>query len=185
MASRSVDPFLQVSHLRPIDHSHYNSNGRFLCYAYCIMTPCYLSLLYYSHINPRRAHSVDSRPADCSSLQNSGRRSSILASHAWSMEHTHSRLTAFCPGLPGWAGTRKVKPIWIFLKQEIVSSSGISWAICKSALRSRQTTTPAPHHSVSYRLDAFPATQPTASKHWRLYLKYGTVSQKKLETVKL
>jgi len=27
-----------------------------------------------------------------------------------------------------------------------VSGSGISWAMCKSALRSRQTTTPAPHH---------------------------------------
>ena len=25
---------------------------------------------------------------------------------------------AFFPGLPGWAGTRKVKPIWILLKQE-------------------------------------------------------------------
>jgi len=29
-----------------------------------------------------------------------------------------------------------------------VSGSGISWAICKSAPRSRQITTPAPHHSV-------------------------------------
>jgi len=42
--------------------------------------------------------------------------------------HTHTRLTALCPGLPGWDGTRKVKPIWILLEQEIVSSSGISWA---------------------------------------------------------
>jgi len=25
---------------------------------------------------------------------------------------------ALFPGLPGWAGTRKVKPIWILLKQE-------------------------------------------------------------------
>jgi len=31
--------------------------------------------------------------------------------------HTHTRLTTLCPGLPGWAGTRKVKPIWILLKQ--------------------------------------------------------------------
>ena len=62
--------------------------------------------------------------------------------------HTHTRLTALCPGLPRWAGTRKVKPVWILLKQETVSGSGISWAICKSAPRSRQTTTPAPHHSV-------------------------------------
>ena len=44
------------------------------------------------------------------------------------------------------SGYRK-KPIWILLKQETVSGSGISWAICKSAPRSRQITTPAPHHS--------------------------------------
>ena len=31
----------------------------------------------------------------------------------------------------------------------------------------RQTTTPAPHHSVFYRPDALPAAQPTVSKHWR------------------
>ena len=79
--------------------------------------------------------------------------------------HTHTRLTALFPGLPGWAGTKKVKPIWILLKQETVSGSGISWAICKSAPRSRQITTPAPHHSVFYRPDALPAAQPTASKH--------------------
>ena len=79
----------------------------------------------------------------------------------------HTRLTTLCPGLPGWAGTRKVKPIWILLKQQTVSGSGISWTICKSASRSRQRTTPAPHHSVFYRPDALPATQPTASKYWR------------------
>jgi len=59
--------------------------------------------------------------------------------------HTHTHLTSLFPGLPGSAGTRKVKPIWILLKQEAVSGSGISWAICKSAPRSRQITTPAPH----------------------------------------
>ena len=46
--------------------------------------------------------------------------------------HTHARLTAPCPGVPGWAGTRKVKPVWILLEQETVSGSGISWAICVS-----------------------------------------------------
>ena len=58
--------------------------------------------------------------------------------------HTHTRLTALFPGLPGWAGIRKVKPIWILLKQETVSGSGISWAICKCASRSRQITMPGP-----------------------------------------
>ena len=63
------------------------------------------------------------------------------------------------------AGTRKVKPIWILLKQETVSGSGISWAVCKSAPRPRQITMPAPHLSVFYRPDALPAVQPTVSKH--------------------
>jgi len=52
------------------------------------------------------------------------------------------------------------------MKQETVSGIGISLAICKFAPRSRQITTPGPHHSVFYRPDALPATQPTASKHW-------------------
>jgi len=81
--------------------------------------------------------------------------------------HTHTCLTALFSGLPGWAGTRKVKPIWLLLKQKTVSGSGISWDICKSAPRSRQITMPATHHSVFYRSDALPAAQPTASKHWR------------------
>ena len=66
------------------------------------------------------------------------------------------------PGLPGWAGTRKVKPIWILLKQETVSGSGISWATCKSAPRSRQITMPAPHHSVFLQAGC-PSCHPTNS----------------------
>jgi len=34
--------------------------------------------------------------------------------------HTHPFNGPF-PGLPGWAGTRKVKPIWILLKHETVA----------------------------------------------------------------
>ena len=60
---------------------------------------------------------------------------------------------------------QKGKTIFILLKQGTVSGSGISWAICKSAHRSRQITTPAPHRSVFYRPVALPAAQPTASKH--------------------
>jgi len=48
---------------------------------------------------------------------------------AWSDSHTHTHpFDGLFPGLPGWAGTRKVKPIWISLKQETVTGSGISWA---------------------------------------------------------
>jgi len=82
---------------------------------------------------------------------------------AW---NTHT-FNGICPELPGWAGTRKVNPIWILLNQDTVSGSGISWAICKSASRSRQITIPAPHHSVFYSPDALHAARPTVSKHWR------------------
>ena len=57
---------------------------------------------------------------------------------------------------------QKGKPIWILLKQEIVSGSAISWAICKSASRSREITTPAPHHSVFLQAGC-PSCRPTNS----------------------
>ena len=88
--------------------------------------------------------------------------------------HTHTCLTALFPRLPGWAGTRKVKPIWILLKQETVSGSGISWATWKSAPHSRQITMPAPHHSVFYRTDAFlPPNQQRQSTEGKVYSKNG------------
>ena len=43
-----------------------------------------------------------------------------------------------------------------------MSGSGISWAICKSAPRSRQITTPAPHHSVFLQTGC-PSCRPTNS----------------------
>ena len=89
--------------------------------------------------------------------------------------HTHTCLTALFPGLCRWASTRKVKPIWILLKQETVIGSGVSWAIYKSAHLCRQITMPSPQHSVFYRPDALPATQPTASKHWRHW--YGALCE--------
>ena len=98
-----------------------------------------------------------------------GSSTNFPSSSSWkpsniSHAHAHTRLTALFHGLPGWVSTRKIKPVWILLKQETVCGRGISWAICKSATRSRQMTKPATHHD---RPDAFPTTQPTASKHWR------------------
>ena len=96
--------------------------------------------------------------------------STVLLSMSLCPTHTHTH--PFNGPLSGttqvrWYQSRKVKPVWILLKQETASGSGISWAICKSAHRSRQITMPAPHHSVFYRPGALPATQPTVSKHWR------------------
>jgi len=77
--------------------------------------------------------------------------------------HTHTRLTAFFRDyIPGCAGTREAKPIWILLKQETVSGSGFRWAICKSAPCSRQITTPATHHSVFLQAGC-PFCRPTNS----------------------
>ena len=76
--------------------------------------------------------------------------------------HTHTPVQwSFVRDYPG-----ELEPIWILLKQETLSGSGISWAICKSAPRSRQITMPTPQHSVFYRPDALPDAQPTALKHW-------------------
>jgi len=80
--------------------------------------------------------------------------------------NTRTRFNVPLSGTTQVSRYQKGKPIWILLQQEIVSGSGISWDICKSAPRSRQITTPAPHHSsFFYRPDALPAAQPTASKH--------------------
>ena len=75
-------------------------------------------------------------------------------------DHTHTRLTALFLGLPRWAGTWKVNQSGFYWSKR-------QWVAVASAPYSRQTTTPVPHHSVFYRLDALPATQPTVSKHWR------------------
>ena len=83
--------------------------------------------------------------------------------------HTHPFNGPFS-GTTRWAGTRKVKPIWILLKQETASGSSISWAIYKSAFHCRQITTPAPHHSLFYRPDAFPAAQRQNTKGIRIQL---------------
>ena len=85
----------------------------------------------------------------------------MSACYYWNT-HTHTRLMALFPGLPGWASTRKVKPILILLKQETMSGSGISWATCKSASRSRQITMPVPHQS-SFLQAGCPSWCPTNS----------------------
>ena len=98
--------------------------------------------------------------------------------------HTHTRLTALFPGLPGWASTRKVKPIWILLKQETVSGSGISWAICKSALRSREITTPAPHHSVfTGRIPFLPPNQQRQSIECTVHSANLSRKQKRIQNL--
>ena len=86
--------------------------------------------------------------------------------------HTHP-FNGTLSGTTQVSRTRQVKPIWILLEQEIVSGSGISWALCKSAPHSRQTTMPAPHYSAfTGRMPFLPPNQQcqsTESTHTRLH----------------
>ena len=88
--------------------------------------------------------------------------------------HTHTRLTAHCPGLPRWSGTRQLKPIWILLKQEIVTTtttdSEWQWhqlghmQVCTSL----QTDNHASTSLLSFLQAECPSCrQPRVWKHWR------------------
>jgi len=129
--------------------------------------PCIYMHIKGHHVDINTAYQVHYHMATERSVQSNLSKWMSLKwiTHLHTHTHTHTRLVALFLGLPRSAGTRKVKPIWILLKQETVSGSGISWAVCKSATRSRQITMPSPHHSIFYRPDALPAAQPTASKH--------------------
>ena len=106
-----------------------------------------------------------------------------------------THLMTIFSGLAGWAGTRKVKPIRILLKQETKSGSGISWTICKSAPRSRQITTPACHHTVFLQARCSSCCPTNSVKQWRQKYNNGIIiiiiiiivhlaSQNKNQTVK-
>jgi len=97
--------------------------------------------------------------------------------------HTHTHTHPFNGPFSGTTQVGRYHAIWISLKQETVSGSGISWAICKSAPRSRQTTTPAPHHSVfTGRMPFLPPNQQCQSTEglfscpisWVVYLSEQT-----------
>ena len=70
--------------------------------------------------------------------------------------HTHTGLTALCLGLHGWAGTRKVKPIWIFLKQWHQLSH---MQVCTSLQTDNNASTP----SLSFLQAGCPSCHPTNS----------------------
>jgi len=62
-------------------------------------------------------------------------RLSWISISLWAHTHTHTsflRPSGLCPELHGWAST---EPVWMLLKQETMSGSGVNCAICKSALR--------------------------------------------------
>jgi len=70
-----------------------------------------------------------------------------------------THLTAFFSGTTRVSRYKKGKTNLDFTE---ASGSGISWAICKSAPRSKQITAPAPHHS-SFLQARCPSCRPTNS----------------------
>jgi len=62
---------------------------------------------------------------------------------------------------------QKGKSFWILLEQEMMVCQWHQMDHMQIICISLQITMPVPHHSVFYRPDALPATQPTASNHWR------------------
>jgi len=66
------------------------------------------------------------------------------------------RLSVFCPGLPGWASVRKVKPKRIWISWSKRQCQWCQMGHMQTCTSPRQITMPAPYHSFFYRLDALP-----------------------------
>jgi len=108
--------------------------------------------------------------------------------HTRQSVHLHTHTHPFTGPLSGTTPVsryQKGKTIWILLEHETVSGSGIRRATCKSAARSRQMTTPAPHCSV-FLQPGCPSCRPTnsvkalkATKHTFTNRKKCTITQNK------
>jgi len=68
------------------------------------------------------------------------------------------------PGQPEYAGTRKVEPVWILMKQEMIDRVALASPgsyVSHLHLAADRKATPAPHHSIFYSLYALSDAQPT------------------------
>ena len=86
-----------------------------------------------------------------------------------------------------WVGWyQKDKPFWILLKQEMTRwqwhQLNHMQIICTSLQTDNHASTSSLH--IFYRLNALPATQPTASKHWRSHRISETVQYRRIVSVK-
>ena len=114
-------------------YSHQDINGRYIqqrstvyslstgasrhvhssCLSFVLTTiqPAIIIIYYNGRVQSRKRTNV------VAGLQNTLRLLTRLSYHIHTQlsdnTHTHTRLPALCQGLPGWAGTSKVKPIWI------------------------------------------------------------------------
>ena len=116
----------------------------------------------YRHNQSCRGREVSRGTLRSSFVQSALRSSTLYYTKQHTHTHTQHTFNGSLSRTTRVSRYRKVKPIWILLKQETVSGSGISWAICKSAPHSRQITTPAPHRS-SFLQTGCPSWCPTNS----------------------
>ena len=89
----------------------------------------------------------------------------------WTADHTHTPVQR--PFVRDYQVSRyqKAKTNLDFTETKTVSGSSISWAICKSASRSRHITTPTPHHSIfTGRMPFVPANQQRQGTEGRPHL---------------
>ena len=78
----------------------------------------------------------------------------------------HNRFTALFPGPPGWAGaTRELLDFMVQGDWEINRGRHTNHLAGRHSIRTQQCSPPP--SPIFYRPDAFPASQPTVSKHWR------------------
>ena len=75
--------------------------------------------------------------------------------------YTHTRLMALCPGLPGEPVPERRNQSGFLLKQETVSGSGISWAICQvcTSLQTDNHTSTPPLSFFTGRMPFLPLNQ--------------------------
>ena len=122
---------------------------------------------------------VDQLPASiqCSDRSNKGHwtdyklpRDAISKRYKYitlSLSLSLSILTAIFPGGPGLASTR-MSPFWIVLVQRMMYVVVTTGAMMyKAPVKSSPSTN---QHSVFYRSDVHPVTQPTVSKHIHNYI---------------
>ena len=94
--------------------------------------------------------------------------SRLLGKYWTSNYYYYIRLIAFSSMTTWVSQHQKGKPFWILLEQEMMGWQWQQLDHMKIICTALQTDNHASTSPLSfYRPDAFPATQPTASKHWR------------------
>ena len=137
--------------------AHLGSPGKRAVKRVCVLKLCFLHWFCYFQsrlLGPVAPGSVHFKrqltQCHCHDNCRSCDMSAIGVLENGSVNHTHTHTPPFNGPFSGTTQVSRYqngKTNLNFTEEQTVSDSGISWAICKSAPRSRQITTPATHHS--------------------------------------